>query len=207
MTRVLLAEDDPAISEPLARALRREGYDVDVREDGAAALDGAKENPDLVLLDLGLPRIDGLGGGASQQRPHPGEQLGQAERLRDVVVGARVEAHDGVHLVGAGREDEDGDGTALGADATAHLEPVDLRQSEVEQHEVGVLLGTVEGGQAVLAHVDVVALPPQRTGQRFGDGWVVLRQEHSGHVTVLKICRSGGAPTVVSLSTTDRIAP
>jgi DNA-binding response OmpR family regulator len=60
MTRVLLAEDDPAISEPLARALRREGYDVDVREDGAAALDGAKENPDLVLLDLGLPKIDGL---------------------------------------------------------------------------------------------------------------------------------------------------
>ena len=60
MTRVLLAEDDPAISEPLARALRREGYDVDVREDGAAALDGAKESPDLVLLDLGLPKIDGL---------------------------------------------------------------------------------------------------------------------------------------------------
>ena len=60
MTRVLLAEDDPAISEPLARALRREGYEVDVREDGAAALDGAKDNPDLVLLDLGLPKIDGL---------------------------------------------------------------------------------------------------------------------------------------------------
>jgi DNA-binding response OmpR family regulator len=53
MTRVLLAEDDTAISEPLARALRREGYDVDVREDGLAALDGAKENPDLVLLDRG----------------------------------------------------------------------------------------------------------------------------------------------------------
>jgi len=60
MTRVLLAEDDPAISDPLARALRREGYDVDVRADGHAALEGARENPDLVVLDLGLPYVDGL---------------------------------------------------------------------------------------------------------------------------------------------------
>jgi DNA-binding response OmpR family regulator len=60
MTRVLLAEDDPAISEPLARALRRAGYEVDVRADGRAALEGVKENPDLVVLDLGLPYIDGL---------------------------------------------------------------------------------------------------------------------------------------------------
>jgi DNA-binding response OmpR family regulator len=60
MTRVLLAEDDPAISEPLARALRREGYDVDVRADGKAALAGANNNPDLMVLDLGLPHIDGL---------------------------------------------------------------------------------------------------------------------------------------------------
>lgn len=60
MTRVLLAEDDPAISEPLSRALRREGYDVDVRSDGRAALEGARENPDLIVLDLGLPYIDGL---------------------------------------------------------------------------------------------------------------------------------------------------
>lgn len=60
MTRVLLAEDDPAISEPLARALRREGYDVDVRADGRAALEASAENHDLVVLDLGLPFVDGL---------------------------------------------------------------------------------------------------------------------------------------------------
>lgn len=60
MTRVLLVEDDPGISEPLARALRREGYEVDVREDGYAALEAARDNPDLVVLDLGLPHLDGL---------------------------------------------------------------------------------------------------------------------------------------------------
>ena len=61
MTRVLLAEDDPAISEPLARALRREGYDVDVRRrTGSRPRGGASESPDLLVLDLGLPKIDGL---------------------------------------------------------------------------------------------------------------------------------------------------
>ncbi|KWX02416.1 DNA-binding response regulator [Carbonactinospora thermoautotrophica] len=61
MTRVLLAEDDTAISEPLARALRREGYDVEVREDGPAALGYAVQGGvDLLVLDLGLPGMDGL---------------------------------------------------------------------------------------------------------------------------------------------------
>lgn len=60
MTRVLLAEDDPAISEPLARALRREGYEVDVSSDGPAALEAARSGPDLLVLDLGLPGMDGL---------------------------------------------------------------------------------------------------------------------------------------------------
>jgi len=62
MTRVLLAEDDIAISEPLARALRREGYEVVVREDGPSALEAGLEggNIDLLVLDLGLPGMDGL---------------------------------------------------------------------------------------------------------------------------------------------------
>ena len=60
MTKVLLAEDDPAISEPLARALRREGYEVDVVTDGESALAQALLAPDLVVLDLGLPKMDGL---------------------------------------------------------------------------------------------------------------------------------------------------
>jgi DNA-binding response OmpR family regulator len=61
MTRVLLAEDDTSISEPLSRALRREGYQVEVTEDGQATLSRAmSDDVDLVVLDLGLPVLDGL---------------------------------------------------------------------------------------------------------------------------------------------------
>ncbi len=61
MTSVLLAEDDPAIAEPLARALRREGYEVTVRGDGPGALSAALSGDiGLVVLDLGLPEMDGL---------------------------------------------------------------------------------------------------------------------------------------------------
>ena len=59
MTRVLLAEDDPAIAEPLARALSREGYEVVAHQTGQGALSAAA-SVDLIVLDLGLPDIDGL---------------------------------------------------------------------------------------------------------------------------------------------------
>jgi DNA-binding response OmpR family regulator len=59
MTHVLLAEDDPAIAEPLARALTREGYDVVVQGTGQGAIDNAGD-ADIVVLDLGLPDVDGL---------------------------------------------------------------------------------------------------------------------------------------------------
>jgi len=61
MGRVLLVEDDLAIAEPLARALRREGHDVLVVDDGPRALDAARTTrPDLLVLDLGLPGMDGI---------------------------------------------------------------------------------------------------------------------------------------------------
>lgn len=61
MTRVLVAEDDPGISEPLVRALGREGYDVQHVTDGPTALHAALSGrADLLVLDLGLPGMDGL---------------------------------------------------------------------------------------------------------------------------------------------------
>jgi DNA-binding response OmpR family regulator len=59
--RVLVVEDDEAIAQVLQRSLRLEGYDVKIAGDGVAALEEAHAFlPDLVVLDLGLPRLDGI---------------------------------------------------------------------------------------------------------------------------------------------------
>ncbi|MDQ2623251.1 MAG: response regulator transcription factor, partial [Actinomycetota bacterium] len=59
--RVLIVEDDEDIVDVLRRTLRAEGYDVRTGLDGSSALEIASEFiPDLVVLDLGLPDMDGL---------------------------------------------------------------------------------------------------------------------------------------------------
>src|SRR5665213_574503 len=59
--RVLVVEDDDAIAQVLMRSLRMEGYEVRVAADGMIALEQAHGFlPDLVVLDLGLPGIDGI---------------------------------------------------------------------------------------------------------------------------------------------------
>jgi two-component system response regulator MprA len=59
--RVLIVEDDDDIAGALRRSLRLEGYEVRVAGDGVAALDEAGVfEPDAVVLDLGLPRLDGV---------------------------------------------------------------------------------------------------------------------------------------------------
>jgi len=59
--RVLLAEDDRATRESLVRALELDGYDVRAVNDGAAALEAVEEHdPDLLVLDLMMPNVDGL---------------------------------------------------------------------------------------------------------------------------------------------------
>jgi DNA-binding response OmpR family regulator len=58
---VLVVEDDEEIAQALQRSLRMEGYEVRTAADGVAALDQAHAFlPDLVVLDLGLPKLDGI---------------------------------------------------------------------------------------------------------------------------------------------------
>jgi two-component system, OmpR family, response regulator MprA len=59
--RVLVVEDDADISGVLRRSLDKEGYDVRIAPDGETALDEAGDfEPDAVVLDLGLPKLDGV---------------------------------------------------------------------------------------------------------------------------------------------------
>jgi len=59
--RILIVDDEPAVREALQRSLAFEGYGTQVAVDGADALDkAAAYRPDLVVLDIQMPRMDGL---------------------------------------------------------------------------------------------------------------------------------------------------
>jgi len=61
LARVLVVDDEPALRDALESSLAFEGYEVATASDGVEALDAIAENkPDLVLLDIMMPRMDGL---------------------------------------------------------------------------------------------------------------------------------------------------
>src|SRR5664279_3022671 len=59
--RVLVVDDEQALARLVGEYLTRDGFDVDIVADGLAAVDAARtRTPDVVLLDLGLPGLDGI---------------------------------------------------------------------------------------------------------------------------------------------------
>ncbi|MEL6891974.1 MAG: response regulator transcription factor [Actinomycetota bacterium] len=98
MATVLLVEDDERISEPLVRVLRTEELDVVHVDAGQPALDQvAVAVPDLVLLDLTLPDIDGLDICRRLRAEHP--------TLPIIMLTARAEEMDVIVGLGAGADD------------------------------------------------------------------------------------------------------
>src|SRR6195952_2566260 len=97
MVQVLLVEDDGAIRTSLTRALREHGHVVSAVGSGMPALSAAVENkPDVVLLDLGLPDIDGA------------DVLSMLRAVSDVpviVATARDDEHEMVRLLDLGADD------------------------------------------------------------------------------------------------------
>jgi two-component system alkaline phosphatase synthesis response regulator PhoP len=60
--KILLADDDPEVVDATSMLLEDEGYEVVTAKDGAEALEKIKEeNPDLLILDLLMPHVDGFG--------------------------------------------------------------------------------------------------------------------------------------------------
>ncbi len=96
-SRVLVVEDEPTIAESVAARLRAEGFEVQIAADGHRALDAAAEDqPDLVVLDLMLPGLDGLEVCRRLQatRPVPVLMLTARDDETDVLVGLGVGADD-----------------------------------------------------------------------------------------------------------------
>ena len=95
--RVLVVEDDEAIAQVLQRSLRLEGYDVKIAGDGLTALDEAHAFlPDLIILDLGLPRLDGI---------EVAKRLRQSDDVPILVLTARDAVEARVEGLDAGADD------------------------------------------------------------------------------------------------------
>jgi two-component system, OmpR family, response regulator MprA len=95
--RVLLVEDDAEIADVLRRSLRNEGYEVRTSVDGVDALDAAAGFvPDLVVLDLGLPRLDGV---------EVCRRLREGSDVPILMLTARTETEDRVDGLDSGADD------------------------------------------------------------------------------------------------------
>ena len=95
---LVIAEDDRAVRESVTRALELEGYEVEAVADGAAALEAAsREGVDLLILDLGMPHVDGLT--VCRRLRSAGS------RLPILVLTARTEVADRVSGLDAGADD------------------------------------------------------------------------------------------------------
>ena len=97
MTRILIVEDEPALSEPLAYLLTREGYETTVVADGATALTTFDHaGADLVLLDLMLPGLPGteVCRELRQRSSVPIIMLTAKDSEVDIVVGLELGADD-----------------------------------------------------------------------------------------------------------------
>ncbi|MEG1918294.1 MAG: response regulator, partial [Oscillospiraceae bacterium] len=95
--RILVVEDDRAIRNLIATTLETQGYPYDTAQNGTAAiLEAASRRPDLIILDLGLPDIDGV---------EIIKKIRSWSNLPIIVVSARSEDSDKIGALDAGADD------------------------------------------------------------------------------------------------------
>ena len=95
--RILVVEDDPAVRNLVTTALDLHGYDVEKAETGElAVMEAASRNPDLIMLDLGLPDIDGV---------EVISKIRGWSAVPIIVISARTEDSDKIGALDAGADD------------------------------------------------------------------------------------------------------
>jgi two-component system response regulator MprA len=150
--RILVVDDDRAVREALRRALTLAGYDVQLAEDGERALEQiAQSVPDAVVLDVGLPGLDGL------------EVCGRVRKLGNRVPILMLTARDAV----ADRID----GLDAGADDYM-VKPFDVEELKARLRALLRRANPNSGGEE-LSFAEV-KLDPERHGAEVGENFVEL---------------------------------
>jgi two-component system, OmpR family, KDP operon response regulator KdpE len=130
VTRVLVVDDEPQILRGLRTNLTARGYEVDTAADGERALDlAAKHRPDVVILDLGLPGIDGL---------DVIRGLRVWSSVPIIVLSAREQEPDKVAALDAGADDYVAKPFGMG-ELLARLRAAERRAAPVTEGEVSIV--------------------------------------------------------------------
>jgi two-component system response regulator MprA len=97
--KILIVDDERAVRESLRRALELEGYEIELAEDGAEALERleSEPEPDAMVLDVLMPRVDGLEVSRTLRR--------NGSRLPILMLTARTQVEDRVEGLDAGADD------------------------------------------------------------------------------------------------------
>jgi two-component system response regulator MprA len=97
--KILVVDDERAVRESLRRALELEGYEIELAEDGAQALErlGSEPEPDAMVLDVLMPGVDGLEVSRTVR--------GHGSRLPILMLTARTQVEDRVEGLDAGADD------------------------------------------------------------------------------------------------------
>jgi two-component system, OmpR family, response regulator MprA len=97
--KILIVDDERAVRESLRRALELEGYEIELAEDGAEALErlDSEPEPDAMVLDVLMPRVDGLEVCRTLRR--------NGSRLPILMLTARTQVEDRVEGLDAGADD------------------------------------------------------------------------------------------------------
>ncbi len=169
-----MGEDAVGVVDEEQEEIELLGGEVDF---GAADADGAGGGVDVEVADGELGGRGLFAGDLAEVGADAGEELGHAEGLGDVVVGAFVECGDFHGLLLADGEDDDG-GFGEAADGAGELDAVHLGHGEVGDDEVG--LGgaeELEGFEAVVGDGDFVAAGLERGAEDAGDLALVVDDE------------------------------